>query len=161
MRKMALLVAVVCLISCYGMNAFGQTSHYVGPSAGTTNGAAGGPIRMNNMCSTTYSATAHMCNVDEFVQTASLAQNKALWAQPKFTNCYAESTSFASCYENGLGWDTPSAISASCNEWRSVSGTAGTLTGTVVSNLSSSGFSVSDTEPCSNVHYVACCSPEN
>ncbi len=161
MRKMALLTAVVCLISCYGMNAFGQTSHFVGPSKGTTNGAASGPNHMNNMCSSTYTVAAHMCNVEEFVLTAALGANKAMWAQPRFSNCYADSGTPTTCYENGLGWDTPSAISATCDEWRSISGPAGPLTGTIVSNVATTGFSVSDTEPCSNIHYVACCSPEN
>ncbi len=157
MRKMALLAAVVCLISCYGMNAFGQTSHYVGSSSVTTTGLAGGPARMNTLCSKTYGAAAHMCNVDEFIGTSPLAAKKGLWAQPKFNNCYVDpTTSTATCYENGLGWDTPSAISASCDEWQS-----GTATGTIVSNLSGSPFNVSDTESCGNLHPVACCSPEN
>jgi hypothetical protein len=157
MRKTALLAAVVCLISCYGMNAFGQTSHYVGASSTITNGAAGGTARMNTLCVNTFGAAAHMCNVDEFIETSPLAGKAGLWAQPKFNNCYVDSTTFAAtCYENGLGWDTPSNISASCDEWQSTG-----VYGTIVTNLSGSTFNVSDTEPCSKSHYVACCSPEN
>lgn len=157
MRNLALFAAVVCLISCYGVNAFGQTSHYIGASKGSTNGAASGITHMNSMCANTFTAAAHMCDVDEFIRTSPMAGRAALWAQPKFTNCYVDpTTQTATCYENGLGWDTPSAISATCDGWQSKSGT-----GTIVSSLSTSGFNVSDTEPCSNVHYVACCGPEN
>ncbi len=159
MRKLALFATFVCLISCYGMNAFGQISRYVGPSAGAgnlTDGAAGGKIGMNTKCYVSYPGS-HMCTVEEFVETEWFpAANKfVMWAQPSFNNCYVDGTGAATCYEKGLGWAIPSAISSDCNEWRSTSGN-----GTVVSNQPASGYSVSDSEPCTNSHRVACCSAE-
>jgi hypothetical protein len=156
MRKLALFATFVCLISCYGMNAFGQTSRFVGPG-GKTDGAAGGKIAMNTKCITVY-AGSHMCTVEEFVETAWLpASNRlVMWAQPSFSNCYYDpGASAATCYEKGLGWASPSDISSDCNEWQSTSGS-----GTVVSNIAGLGYSVLDSESCANVRNVACCVSE-
>ena len=72
MRKPALFAAVVCLISCYGMNAFGASAvpRYLGASTLFTNGANAGQTGMNQACRTTYGVTAHMCRADEFFSSA-------------------------------------------------------------------------------------------
>jgi hypothetical protein len=115
MRKLALFAAVVCLISCYGMNAFGQSGRYVGWSSGVTTGdRPAGQAGMNQMCINSF-PTSHMCNVDEFFSTAgtisngiAVANNVQLWVQPALHNClYDGSVNQVTCQEGGTSATVP------------------------------------------------------
>jgi hypothetical protein len=100
MRKLALLAAVVCLVSCCGINAQAQLygapvpGVYVGPSSGTTTGAAGGGLpHMNSLCAN-YGSRAHMCTSAEFFQSAQFTAaqagelgGKGMWIEPSVHDC--------------------------------------------------------------------------
>jgi hypothetical protein len=135
MRKLALLAAVVWLISCYGMNAAAQTwskgavvaTHFVGPSgvriSGGGQGDIGhGDIGMNALCQATYGPTAHMCNMDEFSHTAGVVQpppknppSSALfmWIQPSVHDCLVEGSDVV-CSVSDLGRVVYSLASSAC-----------------------------------------------
>ena len=111
MKKLALFVAVVCLISCFGMNAHAQTttSGFVGLSVGSTNGARSGQPGMNQMCLNKF-VNSHMCTADEFFGTAGLSANQTpvqLWVQPVPHNCVFDSAQGeTTCRETGFLRDT-------------------------------------------------------
>jgi len=175
MRKLALLAAVVCLISCYGMKVDAQTvSHYVGPSKAIVSGAvAGGPLGMNELCVQTYGSTAYICNVKEFLHTATPTKttlNKgsvpnALWANPEFENCtYDSSSDQVNCVVPGLNFGLKSALfppndpSVNCKFW---SVAEGTYQGTVVYVGASGTYErwPATLFPCSSSFPIACCKP--
>jgi hypothetical protein len=98
MRKLALLAAVVCLLSCYGRPALATEAqwsesvfrdHYVGPSTSKTTGAAGGWVGISGMCQNTYGPTAHICTMDEYFISAPgpATPSEKLWVWPSYHNC--------------------------------------------------------------------------
>ena len=160
MRKLAFFAAVVCLISCYGMDAFGQTltTRYMGPSnnantGGARPGQAGG---MNQACITAYGNTAHMCTVDEFFGSAGTANNNLqLWIQPAVHNCVFEGTQ-VTCTEAGTSQPVPEAnLYFTCGNWTLSSGDLGTT----VEFVKGSGWVLNVEADCSQSHKVACCKP--
>jgi hypothetical protein len=161
MRKMGLFAAVVCLIFCCSLNAFGQNmdgSHYVGPSNGFTTGARlGGLGGMNNLCRATVNG-AHMCNVDEFISTAALgSSNVQLWVQPVLHNClYDASLPGVTCQEAGASELVPQTnLFQTCAAWTMGSGS----TGTSVTFTNAAGWTLDTESDCSALHRAACCSP--
>jgi hypothetical protein len=184
MRMLALFAAIVCLISCYGMDANGQTevqSSFVGASLSVTNGTAGGIIGMNQLCKESWGASAHMCTWDEFYHSAGTLNptppspvpklpNGALglWASTSWHNCFfSTAASKLECQESDTdSWVVPPApLAANCSLWSSnASGASGsaviiqiqyTLFSRNVNVLSQSfGF-----VPCATVMPVACCAP--
>ncbi len=119
MRNLALVAALVCLVSCYGTNAPAQTwskgavaaAHFVGPSGVRIYGGGQGDIGMNALCQATYGPTAHMCYMDEFSHTAGAVQpppknppSSALfmWIQPSVHDCLVEGSDVV-CSVSDLG----------------------------------------------------------
>src|SRR5208283_3574614 len=173
MSKMAFFAAVICLISCCGMNADAQPveqswgPHYVGPSRATTTGDAGGVISMNQLCKNTYGTPAHICNVDEFYRTAGVtrrAVGTTLWVQPAFGNCVfitTPSPGTTVCLEQGTAAASPATLAATCSGWTSAAAGPGAPFGTTV-NTFTIGPTVgvtNITEACDTFLPVACCSP--
>ena len=168
MRKPAFFAAVVCLISCCGLNANAQPveqswgAHFVGPSRAATTGDAGGVISMNQLCKNTYGTPAHMCNVDEFYRTAGVtrrAVGTTLWVQPAFGNCVFITTPSPGtvCLEQGTAAASPATLAATCSGWTSAAGSLGTTvnTFTIAPNVGVTNI----TEACDTLLPVACCSP--
>ncbi len=166
MRMLTLFTAVVCLISCYSMSAYGQTSQYVGPSASTTDGAASGPLGMNDLCAS-YGTTAHMCTAEEFLKTAHTTGTvSAMWAREELTNCVPVA-GVVWCQIVGTHdfWvNIPAKPNTSttlldtlqdCNKWQS---SASSFTGLVVNNLPTTNGTVTSVA-CSETLPVACCAP--
>ncbi|MGA2937054.1 MAG: hypothetical protein ABSF52_08155 [Syntrophobacteraceae bacterium] len=170
MRKLALLAAVVCLICCCGMNAEAQTwttgavstYHYVGPSKGSTDGNAHGIVGMNALCQATYKATAHMCNTDEFFQTAAVPKGGQLnpatmWIQTAFHECIYDGYNVM-CWMSGMGRIAESPWANSCTytaEWTS---NDPSLSGSILVGGSGYGAGMSN-QPCNSSYPVACCAP--
>ncbi len=172
MRKLALFAAVVCLISCYGMNANagnGTTYVYVGNSTSTV-GARSGLAGMNQTCRNTI-AGSRMCTADEFFGSIGIPSSQTnqgatmLWVQPSLNNCvYDPSQSATMCMETGLlppassttwPFEPATTLGVNCAVWTSK---LGTDTGTVVSfTTGASGGWETTTDVCSNSHKVACC----
>jgi hypothetical protein len=169
MRKLALFATVVCLISCYGMNAEGQTvtlawgSHYVGPSKSKTEGDTHGTVGMNQLCQTAYGTTAHICTVDEFFQSAAFAESSAgapeMWVQPSFTDCvYDTGKEEVTCRMAEVGRVVESMYDLSCLHWTtSNQGYSGTVI-VDTSGTSASGAVVTSGN-CGKSELVACCAP--
>jgi hypothetical protein len=142
MRKPAFFAAVVCLISCCGMNADAQPvqqswgAHFVGPSRASTTGDAGGFISMNQLCKNTYGTPAHMCNVEEFYSTAGATRKSeglTLWVRPAFSNCVFSTAAPAGtiCIEEGAAAGSPATLGATCSGWTSAApGSVGTTVNT-------------------------------
>jgi hypothetical protein len=158
MKKLTLLAAVVCLISFYGMDAFGQTAitKYVGPSStqitgGARPGQAGG---MNQQCIAAYGTGAHMCTVDEFYITAGTSTNGAQqWVQPVLHNCVFDGTQVM-CQEAGASQSVPEAnYYFTCGGWTLSSGDLGTT----VAYSTQAGWVLNVEADCSVPHKVACC----
>ena len=170
MRKPAFFAAVVCLISCCGMNAGAQPveqswgPHYVGPSRAATTGDAGGFISMNQLCKNTYGTPAHMCNVDEFYGTAGATRKTegvTLWVRPAFNNCVSSTAAGTICIEEGTAAASPATLGATCSGWTSAAAGSGAPLGTTV-NTFTIGPTVGVTnisEACDTILTVACCSP--
>jgi hypothetical protein len=161
MRKMALLAAVVCLISCYGMNAFAQTApHFIGSSAASVKGAHFGQAGMNQACINTFGGTAgtiantHMCSTDEFFNTAGLGGNGVLlWIQPALHNCVSDGLQ-VTCQEAGAPAVVPeSNVFLTCGQWTQSTG----LTGTAAIFGTNTGWTLVTGADCSQSHRVACC----
>lgn len=156
MRKLASIAAVVCLISCCGMNAFGAGAapRFEGASAGYTNGDRVGQSGMNQECRATYGTTSHMCNADEFFSTAGTGANgAALWVQPSVSNCAYDGTQVA-CQEGGASTLVPqSNLFLTCGGWTSASGNNGTSA--VYSTAT--GWTLLTDSDCNAQRRVACC----
>jgi hypothetical protein len=168
MKKLALFTAtVVCLISFYGMNAYGQViTRYLGPSGGTINGA-GTLARMNTACQTTYgTAAAHMCDVDVFFATATVpGQNRTLWIQPAVHNCVWNGTE-TMCEEAGATAQvSESNAHQTCNStpgpWTSASGFSGTTVSFTTGADAVNGWVLNTSADCSVANQVACCQSQN
>ncbi len=173
MRTLAFFGAVVCLISCYGMNAYAQPveqslgPHFVGASRAATTGDAGGVISMNQLCKSSFGNPAHMCNVDEFYSTAGASRKTeglTMWVLPAFGNCvFATTPTPAStiCLEQGTAAASPATLGATCSGWTSAAAGSGAPLGTTV-NTFVTGPTVgvtNVTEACDAILPVACCSP--
>jgi hypothetical protein len=176
MRKLALLAAVVCLISCYGMHADGQTvvqSSFVGASVSATNGSAGGIMGMNQLCKLSFGSTAHMCTWDEFYHSAgALLRTPAspvpalpnaalgLWASASWHNCFLTPVvGKFECQESFTdSWVAPPVpSSASCSSWSTTaSGTSGSAVIIQTLGVLSQSFGF---VPCATSMPVACCAP--
>jgi len=183
MRKLALFAAIVCLISCYGMNANGQAivtqPSFVGASVSVTNGDAAGITGMNQLCKQTFGSPAHMCTWDEFYHSAGtlsvtppspvprLANGSlGLWASASWHNCYLPSaTSKLSCEASDTdSWMNPPApLAANCSLWSSSVSTASGSA--VIIQIQQTAFTQSVLSqsfgfvPCETEMPVACCSP--
>ena len=173
MRKLALFVTVVCLISCYGMNADAQTTaSYLGLSAKTT-GAHGGQPGMTQLCRATFAGTAHMCTTDEFFSLAGGQASQGdiqAWVQPVLHNCVWNGSDVL-CQEAGfvgLTVPPPSLLSTpfesagtlynSCTEWTSdVAGQKGTSAQHVSGTGAGTGWFLNPATDCSTTLKVACC----
>ncbi len=155
MKKLAFFAAVVCLISCCGLNAFGQQApYYVGPSARAFPGPTIGMSGMNQYCWATFGTNSHMCTTDEFFATARIPSggNFYLWVQPSVTNCVYDPAPAAGtvppalvgvagvyCQEAGASTLVPqSIVFQNCNPgtgtsgaWTANSGTTGTSVWTI------------------------------
>ena len=158
MRKLALLAAVVCLISCWGMNAEAQTTGvYQGVSNASTTGANQGRPHMNVLCQNTYGASAYMCTVDEFFSTAGSVTGTAphLWIQPVLHNCVYDGAQ-TMCQEAGLStpFESATTLYTTCSAWTSATGD-----GTSVIFKSGTGWELMNETPCNSSLKVACCQP--
>jgi hypothetical protein len=176
MRRLALLAAVVFLISWSGMSAEAaeptwstgavQASHYVGPSKSKNDGDTHGIVGMNYMCQQTYGNTAHMCNVDEFFGSSAIAKGAAaapqMWIHPSVHDCLVESSGGAvTCREADLGRDQESTLLQACspapgvNSWTMNSEVSG------MSVEAAGGVNNAFLMPqlCSKSLPVACCAP--
>ena len=158
MRKSALLAAVVCLISCYSINAFGQrVVRYVGPSSLATKGAHAGEAGMNQMCRNTFNGNARMCHVDDFFYSAGIgtSEGQQLWVQPSLSNCVNDGSQVM-CQEAGVAIaPVPEAnwILDTCSTW-TVSAPGSNGATVLYSNTTGWTLTVAD---CSTSHRVACC----
>jgi len=180
MRKLALFAAIVCLISCYGMNANGQAivtqPSFVGASVSVTNGDAAGITGMNQLCKDAFGSSAHMCTWDEFYYSAgTLPQappspvpalpngSLGLWASTSWHNCYFSSKLECQASDTASWVQPPAPLSANCSVWSSrASGATGSA---VIIQIQRGVFSQSVLSqsfgfvPCATVMPVACCSP--
>jgi len=167
MRKVALFAAVVCFIFGYSLNAVGQyVPHFIGLSAGATDGAHEGQAGMNQACLNTYTnnPAAHMCTVEEFYRTAGIAANGLLvangvqvWIQPAVSNC-AYNGMEVLCQEAGSSaLVPPTNLFFTCDSWTS---NLESIVGTsVLFGTGTGGGGVLQTDTCNNKHRVACCNP--
>jgi hypothetical protein len=114
MKKLALLAAVVFVVSCHGVIAVAQTlDHFVGPSYGWVSGNSQGRPGMNYYCQNAYGPTAHMCDTDEFFQTAAVKPGSLIpnlgpapymWVHPVFHNVYWMPCNVQPCYGGSLSF---------------------------------------------------------
>jgi hypothetical protein len=184
MRKLAVLAAVVYLISCIVMSAEAQrwntgavtTDHYVGASNGWNDGNVHGLVGMNALCTATFGPTAHMCNVDEFFSTAHykkvVASATPMWIQPSLHNClYDNSANGVTCTQDDLLSDSgtgPGMVrmleseliahgtcQGSAGRWTNASSTS---TGLAVAGSAGSG-AYTFWGPCDAPIQAACCAP--
>lgn len=174
MRRLALLIAVVCLISCHGMNAEAaeptwstgtvSASHYVGPSKSTTVGSTNGRVGMNAICQKTFGATAHMCNTDEFFETAAFSVTSPppeMWINPVFQACvFDPNLNYVACR---VGWTAllvqQGAWVQTCNDWTSNSDSVyGLAITTALVSIEDFYVTVAPLT-CGFAHPVACCAP--
>ncbi len=184
MKKLAFFAAVVCLISCCGLNAFGQqVTSYVGPSARALPASNICMSGMNQFCWATFGGTSHMCTTDEFFATARIpaGNNFYLWVQPSVTNCvYDQSppaplTAGVYCQEAGSPTLVPQSNvfqncpggSGTSGAWTANSGQNGTSVSSVTQR---GGWTLHTDTDCSGTVFpsgaaagayyrVACCSP--
>ncbi|HYA41231.1 MAG TPA: hypothetical protein VEF34_08005 [Syntrophobacteraceae bacterium] len=171
MRKFALLAAVVCLVSCYAVNANAgnpswtsgavASDHYVGFTTATTNGNAHGEVGMNNLCQAKFGPTAHICTAGEYFSTASATgpiQEK--WLQPSVSNCVSSSTSpYVMCQVPTISDGTfidPTDWVHSCQGWTSV---LHTDYGAAAEAGTDTYAHLSNTTTCDTKLPVACCAP--
>ena len=168
MRKLILLTAVVCLISCCGMTAWSQPSEvesglsrYVGPSKAKTDGNAGGMLGMNALCQASFGTTAHICTLDQFYWTAAAKPTEVLptmWIMPSYHNCVYDPAIPGIVCQLGIsqGWFEPvqSVTNFECNSWgSSISSDTG------LSVFFTSGTSTVVQDTCDSKQHVACCAP--
>jgi hypothetical protein len=173
MRKLTLLVAVVGLISCYGMNAEAgaptwntgtvTSDHYVGHTDAKTTGAAGGILGMNNLCQSDskFGPTAHICTASEYFSTSGTLQGDAAvekWVQPSVSNCFYSPADNPPvlCEVPTIGFDNPNAYIPACANWSSDSSSA---YGTAVVWVGTSDASMLRRVDCKSKLPVACCAP--
>ncbi len=173
MRKLALLAAVVCLVFCCGIDAQAQLygapvpGVYVGPSSGTTTGAAGGLPHMNSLCAS-YGSQAHMCTSAEFFQSAQFTAaqaselvGKGMWIEPSVHDCMYIAGKAVVCLVDGLyGLQEYFGAASVCADSSSFPWSSATGNGTIVSHVSSSAGIALGHALCSGPAYpVACCGP--
>jgi len=161
MRKSALFVAAVCLISCFSVNASdaGAASTYLGYSVAIVDGAFDGQPGGNQICYNTFAGTAHMCTVDEFFSYARNATvlNLQLCVQPTLHNCLYDQTPSVmavTCTEAGA---TSSVVPQTnlfqtCGGWTLASADTGTTV-----EFGSNGWALAIGQDCSVKHRIACC----
>lgn len=166
MRKLALFAALVCLISCFGMNAFGQTGSYVGitpPSAAYKGNPTGGLAGLNSSCSSSFSGS-HMCTTTEFFATVSFipgAPPLTVWVQPAVHDCFNDITNPDStansiyCQEGGSSSTVPvSNLFINCDGWSSSSASG---TGTAATYTTPTRWTLVYSASCNTARRIACC----
>jgi hypothetical protein len=158
MRKLVLFAAVVCLISCYGVNAFGQNVRYVQSPPTKFAANHGGLTGMNQTCINNYGGTAHMCTTSEFFATAFAPGAGAVfnaWVQPALHDCYSDPNNGGDiyCLEGGSSTPVPvSNLTMDCSGWSSTSGD-----GTAASYNSTTGWTLVNPTCISGPYRIACC----